>query len=417
MLVALGTAWALTAGWFLFWPVPTEVIGRGVVIVPGGATVIDARAEGQILSLPVRVGQQVRRGQTLLRLYLPTLEQQLRRQEKDLAELIRINADLDRRYQARLASARRLRDTALAQLEGNRERLDVLRRVYDQKVADFRHLARREVVAPLAGEVVASEDRAIQLDNSVADLGIREREAIDAWEKVKLSIDTEAQRRRFAINDARRAVRVTQARLSFDGTLSATRDGRLLDLQVVRGQTVKSGQRLGTLGGLDGDPEAGGQTLQAVAYFAPADARRLRPGLAMEVVPDWNERGRFGGIRGSVGSINLLPATREDVNTTMGNPQLAEALVRQGPVMRTEISLLSADDGADFDGYRWTLSRGSSVFPIREGLTLKAHGYVEWRPPVSYLLPMLRDLTGSYRTLRQQERQDQPQRRQRQALP
>ena len=417
MLVALGTAWALTAGWFLFWPVPTEVIGRGVVIVPGGATVIDARAEGQILSLPVRVGQQVRRGQTLLRLYLPTLEQQLRRQEKDLAELIRINADLDRRDQARLASARRLRDTALAQLEGNRERLDVLRRVYDQKVADFRHLARREVVAPLAGEVVSSEDRAIQLDNSVAELGIREREAIDAWEKVKLSIDTEAQRRRFAINDARRAVRVTQARLSFDGTLSATRDGRLLDLQVVRGQTVKSGQRLGTLGGLDGDPEAGGQTLQAVAYFAPADARRLRPGLAMEVVPDWNERGHFGGIRGRVGSINLLPATREDVNTTMGNPQLAEALVRQGPVMRTEISLLSADDGADFDGYRWTLSRGSSVFPIREGLTLKAHGYVEWRPPVSYLLPMLRDLTGSYRTLRQQERQDQPQRRQRQALP
>jgi HlyD family secretion protein len=417
VLVALGTAWALAAGWFLFWPVPTEVIGRGVVIVPGGATVIDARAEGQILSLPVRVGQQVRRGQTLLRLYLPTLEQQLRRQEKDLAELIRINADLDRRDQARLASARRLRDTALAQLEGNRERLDVLRRVYDQKVADFLHLARREVVAPLAGEVVSSEDRAIQLDNSVAELGIREREAIDAWEKVKLGIDTEAQRRRFAINDARRAVRVTQARLGFDGTLSATRDGRLLDLQVVRGQTVKPGQRLGTLGGPHGDPRAGGQALQAVAYFAPADARRLRPGLAMEVVPDWNERGRFGGIRGRVGSINLLPATREDVNTTMGNPQLAEALVRQGPVMRTEITLLSAGDGAGFDGYRWTLSRGSSVFPIREGLTLKAHGYVEWRPPVSYLLPMLRDLTGSYRTLRQQERQDQPQRRQRQALP
>ncbi|MCP9833941.1 MULTISPECIES: NHLP bacteriocin system secretion protein [unclassified Cyanobium] len=412
VLLALGSAWALTAGWFLFWPVPTEVIGRGVVIVPGGATVIDARAEGQILSLPVRVGERVSRGQTLLRLYLPTLEQQLRRQEKDLAELIRINADLDRRDQARLASARRLRDTALAQLGGNRERLDALRRVYDQKVADFRHLARREVVAPLAGEVVASEDRAIQLDNSVADLGIREREAIDAWETVKLGIETEAQRRRFAISDARRAVGVTQARLSFDGSLNATRDGRLLDLQVVSGQTVKPGQRLGTLGG----PE-GGQTPQAVAYFAPADARRLRPGLAMEVVPDWNERGRFGGIRGRVSSINLLPATSEDVNTTMGNPQLAEALVRHGPVMRTEITLLSAGDAADFDGFRWTLSRGSSVFPIREGLTLKAHGYVEWRPPVSYLLPMLRDLTGSYRTLRQQERQDQAPLRQQDALP
>jgi HlyD family secretion protein len=418
VLIALGTAWALTAGWFLFWPVPTEVIGRGVVIVPGGSTVIDARAEGQILSLPVRVGEAVRRQQPLIRLYLPTLEQQLQRQERDLAELIRINADLDERDQIRLTAAQRLRNTALAKLEEDRRRFDALRRIYDQKVADFRHLARREVVAPLAQEVVASEDRAIQLDASVAELRIREREALDSWQKVKLEIDTDRLRRRYAIDDARRAVKVTQARLGYDGTLRADRDGRILDLQVVRGQTVKPGERLGTLGSSTGGP------LRAVAYFAPADARRLRPGLAMEVVPDWDERGRFGGIRGRVNRVSLLPATREDVNTTMGNPQLAEALVRNGPVMRTEIDLLQVSASgpggagrADGDGYRWTLSRGSSVFPIREGLTLTAHGYVEWRTPVSYVLPILRDLTGSYRTLPEQERQDAPQLRQRGSLP
>ena len=418
VLIALGAVWALTAGWFLFWPVPTEVIGRGVVIVPGGSTVIDARAEGQILSLPVRVGEAVRRQQPLISLYLPALEQQLRRQERDLAELIRINTDLDRRDQIRLAAAQRLRNTALAKLEEDRSRFNALRRIYDQKVADFRHLARREVVAPLAQEVVASEDRAIQLDASVAELRIREREALDNWQKVKLEIDTDRLRRRYAIDDARRTVKVTQARLGYDGTLRADRDGRILDLQVVRGQTVKPGERLGTLGSRTGGP------LRAVAYFAPADARRLRPGMAMEVVPDWNERGRFGGIRGRVNRVSLLPATREDVNTTMGNPQLAEALVRNGPVMRTEIDLLpakaSGPGGAGRearDGYRWTLSRGSSVFPIREGLTLKAHGYVEWRTPVSYVLPILRDLTGSYRTLHEQERQDAPQLRQRGSLP
>ena len=140
VLVALGTAWALSAGWFLFWPVPTEVIGRGVVIVPGGATVIDSRAEGQILALPVRVGEDVKRGQILIRLYLPTLEQQLRRKEKDLAELIRINADLDRRDLARLASAGRLRDTALAKLEADRRRFKELQSIYDQKAVSYTHL-------------------------------------------------------------------------------------------------------------------------------------------------------------------------------------------------------------------------------------------------------------------------------------
>ena len=98
----------------------------------------------------MRVGEEVKRGQTLIRFYLPTLEQQLRRQEKDLAELIRINADLDRRDLDRLVSAGHLRDTALAKLKADRRRFEERQSIHDQKVADFRHLARREVVAPLA---------------------------------------------------------------------------------------------------------------------------------------------------------------------------------------------------------------------------------------------------------------------------
>ena len=408
VLLALGTVGVLTAGWVLFWPVPTEVVGRGVMIVPGGSRVIDARAEGQILSIAVKVGQTVSKGQPLITMYLPTLDQELRRQEHDLLQLIGINANLNQRDGVRLESARRVRDTSLAKLQSERLRLGRLRRTYNQKVADFRLLARRDVVAPLSEEVVATEDRATQLDVAIENLRIREKEVVDAYEKVKLEIDTEQQRRRYRIDDTRRQIKVTKARLGYEGTLLADRPGQILDLQVVRGQTVKPGQRLGTLGGKPGE------TLFAVAYFPPADARRLPIGLPMEVVPDWNERGRFGGLLGQVQRVSLLPATREDVDTTMGNPQLAEALVKGGPVMRADIAL--ARGSRSFDGYRWTLSRGSSVFPIREGLTLKAHGYVEWRTPISYVLPVLRELTGSYRNFAE-EGQDRPQTRQRGTLP
>ncbi|MFN7900816.1 MAG: NHLP bacteriocin system secretion protein, partial [Synechococcaceae cyanobacterium] len=161
--LALGGMTALTLGWALLWPVPTEVVGRGVLVVPEGASVLDARAEGQILALPVRPGSRVRRGQLLLRLYLPTLEQELRRLQRDLAELMRINADLDHRDRRRLESGQKLLDTSLARLAEDRRRYQQLRGVYDQKVADFRHLAQRAVVAPLAQEVVASEDRSVQL--------------------------------------------------------------------------------------------------------------------------------------------------------------------------------------------------------------------------------------------------------------
>jgi len=41
---------------------------------------------------------------------------------------------------------------------------------------------------------------------------------------------------------------------------------------------------------------------------------------------------------------------------------------------------------------------------------------VEWRTPLSYVLPVLRDVTGSYRNLGQQ-RQDRPSLRQSGGLP
>jgi len=94
--------------------------------------------------------------------------------------------------------------------------------------------------------------------------------------------------------------------------------------------------------------------------------------------------------------VNTLPATEEDISTTIGNPQLAKALVESGPVMRAQIDL--ERDPASRDGFRWTLSRGSEVFPVREGLTVETHAYVEWRTPLSYMLPGLRSITGGYRS-------------------
>ena len=174
----------------------------------------------------------------------------------------------------------------------------------------------------------------------------------------------------------------------------AERDGRVLDLQVIPGQTVAHGQRLGTIGRA-AQPAAGDGPLKAVAYFAPADARRLPLGLPVEVVPLWNQRGRFGGIVGRVTQVLSLPATEDDVSTTTGNQQLARSR----------------------DGYRWTLSGGSGVFPVREGLTIESHAYVEWRSPLSYALPGLRALTGGYRSLRIDRHWNEPGLRQPASLP
>jgi HlyD family secretion protein len=389
---------AVSAGlglWALLWPVPTEVIGEGVLLTPDNAGLIDARAAGQVRSLAVRVGEPVRRGQVLMTLHLPVLERQLQQQRANLAELERINRDLNRRDGLRLAAERQAVDTALAKLSADARRYRSLQATYAGKLRSLEWLSRRQVVAPLSAEVVAAEQGLTTTGVSLDQVQIEERRVRSEWQQVRLQIETEARQRRFRIDDLRRQIGVSEARIGFDGRVVAKRDGQVLDLQVIEGQTVAMGQRLGTIGRQE---RGGAGLLRAVAYFAPADARRLPLGLPVEVVPQWNQRGRFGGIVGRVRDVLALPATPEDVATTTGNPQLARELTRGGPVLRAEIEL--EHDPRSLDGYRWTLSGGSGVFPVRAGLTVTTHAYVEWRPPISYLLPGLRSLTGGYRMLR-----------------
>jgi len=149
-LVAMGGALGL---WVLFWPVPTEVMGQGVLLYPNTAGLLDARAGGQVRRLRVAVGDEVRKGQVLMDLYLPLLDRQLQQQRGNLAQLERDNRDLERRDALRLSSERLSVDTALAKLAQDRRRYEELVATYAEKVRNLRWLRRREVVAPLASEM------------------------------------------------------------------------------------------------------------------------------------------------------------------------------------------------------------------------------------------------------------------------
>ena len=399
--VSLAGVGALFGAWLLFWPVPTEVEGRGVLIYPNNAGILNARAGGQVLSINTQVGQPVRKGQVLMTLYLPVLERKLDQQKGNLRQLVRQNKELDQRDALRIRTAKLALDTALAKLDEDETRFSRLQETYSSKVDNLNWLARKEVVAPLSQVVVATEQGLTTTSVQLDDIKIQRRDQTTNFQQIKLNIENEQLDRRFQIDDLKREIKVMEARIAFEGNVTAVRSGTVLDLQVIQGQTVKTGDRLGTIGRSSRPPKdvsATGGDLIAVSYFSPADARRLPVGLPVEVVPLWNQRGRFGGIVGKVRSVLTLPATQEDISTTIGNNQLAEALVKHGPVMRAEIEL-DRHSSTD-DGYRWTLSRGSGVFPIREGLTVDTFAYVEWRSPVTYVLPGLRSITGGFRTFR-----------------
>jgi HlyD family secretion protein len=53
--VCLAGMGGLFTAWLLFWPVHTQVEGKGVLIYPDNAGVLNARSAGQVLVLEVAV--------------------------------------------------------------------------------------------------------------------------------------------------------------------------------------------------------------------------------------------------------------------------------------------------------------------------------------------------------------------------
>jgi HlyD family secretion protein len=183
------------AAWAAFWLVPTEVVGKGVLLLPDNAGLLDARAAGQVRRLPIRVGDRVQRGQVLVELYLPVLEKELEQQRANLRELERQNRALDERDRLRLQSEQLSVDTSLAKLQSDRERYGSLRDIDASELRRFDWLSRCEVVAPLSSDVVSTEQGLTTAGVNLDQVRIEQKKVLTAYQQVKRAIETAALQR------------------------------------------------------------------------------------------------------------------------------------------------------------------------------------------------------------------------------
>ena len=210
-----------------------------MLIYPDNAGVLNARVDGQVLKIKTQVGDSVRQGQVLMTLYLPVLERQLQQQRGNLAQLEAINDDLNQRDAMRLGTEKTALDVTLAKLDDDVRRYSALQNTFSAKLSNLEWLSQRQVVAPLSRAVVSVQQGFTDTSVNLDDVKINRKQVLTDYQQVKLTIETEALKRQFRIDDLRRQIAVTEAQIEFDGTVVAGRDGHVLDLQVIPGQTVK----------------------------------------------------------------------------------------------------------------------------------------------------------------------------------
>lgn len=115
--------------------------------------------------------------------------------------------------------------------------------------------------------------------------------------------------------------------------------------------------------------------------------------MKLQITPSTVKRERFGGIVGTITKISAFPITKEGASNLVGNPEIVESLISQGPHVQILAEL--QPDTSTFSGYQWSSSKGPQM-KMSSGTTASVRVTVEEQAPITFVFPILKSWSGIY---------------------
>lgn len=449
-LATLGSLVTAVLLWSVLGRLPVNVLGRGAFVDPkvalgAEAQVIDVQALGTgiLLSFNVNRGDSVEKGQLLGIIDQPELKKQLQMERDRLNELLAQKQSVDHVVgQQEALDQKVLESQRKGLLDSLRQVREIGPLLKDKNLAGIRQqrlaLAQRQaetrtLVAALKSELLQREklkqqglitdssylgaqkayfsgvDQLAALDSEARALDIRETEVrkasmdnasqITEYLAQLRGLDVRANSRDLdkltstlartsQISEIERRIAHLEEVLVKTSEVRSETAGRVLELTGIVGEMVTSGNRLASIKKERAPRSPAPDTdLSVVAYFTIGDGTRITKGMRVQITPDTVKREEFGGIVGTVYAVSEYPVTFEGVQNIVYNPSIASELYEGKRTMEVFIKL--STDAKTASGYRWTSSRGPNI-KVSVGTTSVVRIMVEEKPPITFLLPVLR---------------------------
>ena len=444
-LATLGSLLLAGITWSILGRIPVTVEGRGVVIYPSKVVPLQSRIQGQINTLDLEVGDLVKKGDAIATVDKSDLNEQLELAQDKLDQLQRQDRDASSLQTER---GRREKTAASEQREALNQRLKILqdltpllrekglmsirseRLTLESRLAKLRELTpifdkRLKTRQMLFEEGAISDDNLLQarqeyIDNTaqvndaeskLKQLDVKEAEALQKYLSNLNEIeDVQAQTREldrqqatFAqedlttstnrikeIQETKREIAQLKQQIARDGKIISQYTGRVLEVAVNPGQVLDAGTRIANI-----NVEDSSSRLVGITYFPIKDGKKVQSQMKIQITPQIVKRERYGGIIGDVTKVSPFPITKEAAAKVIGNPEVVEGLTSSPEEGLMQVSATLKSDGSTPSGYKWSSSSGPNL-KISPGTTTVARVKLEERRPISYVIPLLRSISGIY---------------------
>lgn len=444
-LVGLGSLVGVAIVWSIYGRIPITVEGRGVLIFPREVVPLQSKSSGQLLALNVKAGDIVKKGDVLATVNQNELRKQLQLaraklaqlhlQDRNASSLQGKREDLDKQanqqkrqtLEESLKAVKSLtpvlrdkglvaigRDRANQQqrLQTTRELLPTYKKRWDNRqklfqqgaVADDTVLQSRQEYLDALAKIDEAESELKQLDvkeadalrqylqnlNQIKDIQAQLKD-LDSKQASQVQQDEETSTtRKKEIQETEREIAKLELQLGDNSQIISQYSGRILEITVAPGQVLNAGTRLASI-----EAENPSSKLASVTYFPVADGKKIQPGMTLQITPQTVKRERFGGILGDVTTVSTFPITKEAAASVVGNAEMLEGLVSQKQDGLMQVYGNLKPDPENFSGYKWSSSKGPRL-KVSSGTTTVVRVKVEERAPITFLLPILRSVSGIY---------------------
>ncbi|MDJ0799204.1 MAG: NHLP bacteriocin system secretion protein [Calothrix sp. MO_167.B12] len=442
-LSALACFGILGVLWSIFANIPITVTGKGVLINPRRVVQLQSPISGQLQTLNIRNGQCVKKDDILGIIDPSDKKQQLQQQRDKLAQLKQQLAKTTALRQQRteletaaitaerISFKQRLQDTQKLTPRIKDEGLNSIfqqRRNLQQRLQDAQELTpilqqRVAKQRKLQTQGAISSERVLQAEQEyrqtrqnlseiqaqLQQLRVQETELQQKYQENLNNItqiqaeleklDTRSKQleqdnlevantEKNQIQEIQQGIARLQKEVADNSIIKSPHSGCIVEITATKGQYLNPGTRLGTL-----QTPGTATEMMSVTYFAVEDGKKIRPGMEILITPDTIKRTRFGGIVGKITEVTPFPITSEGANSVVGNPEVVQKIMGEGGG-KIEATAQMQLDSETASGYKWSSSSGPQL-EISPGTTTTVRVTVEQRKPITFVLPILRELVTS----------------------
>jgi HlyD family secretion protein len=386
-LIALGILVACLLIGSLVVKVPITVRGDGIIIGAGGVLDLASETEGRVNRFLIHPGDEVHQGQVIAVIDQPDLEMASTNAKARLAEAQQALAGLEAQ-QGREKASKQAQFSERQKLIEQKRQFTADRLAWlSEKEKDDKRLFDRQLIprqAYIDTEVAINEAR-----QQISALDTDARQLKFDEDSFAATLDGQLFESKGRLAEATREAGTVSERLGRETEVRSPYDGRIVELKVNPGDVVTKTMPLAGMLPLVSDE---GGSLRAVLFSSPADGKKVRPGMDVQIEPSTVRKEEFGFIIGKVVEVAEIPSTSQGMMRVLKNARLVDALSGRSAPFQIVVELQRSDKTPS--GFKWSSSTGPKI-AINSGTPCAAEVAVRYQRLISLAIPAMEQLLPS----------------------